>query len=124
MHRLGTGAAGYVEDPLLVQVTLGRGSRTDEVRLVCEGCVERCPIGLRVDRDRHDLELAKRAADANGDLASVGDEDLPEDRHLPRILLGGEVRRAADPGASRRRAEPDELIVINAGNRIARLRLG
>ena len=46
-------------------------------------------IGLRVDRDRRDPELAQRAQDADRDLTAVGDEDLPE-----HDLAVPEARRA------------------------------
>ena len=86
MNRLGAGPLRGVDDPLLVQVALGRRPGADEIRLVRERCVERSTVGYRVDRDRRDLQLAERPADANCDLAAVGDQNLGEGLHLPRIL--------------------------------------
>ena len=40
--------------------------------------MQRPSVGLRVHGDRADPELAQRAEDADGDLASVGDQDLAE----------------------------------------------
>ena len=45
-------------------------------------------VGLRVDRDRADAELAQGAEHTDGDLAAVGDEDLRERRHADAYSLG------------------------------------
>ena len=75
-----------VEDPLLVEVALGRRAGPEEEGLVGLRDVERAPVGLRVHGDGTDPELAQRAEDADGDLATVGDEDFAEDGHDRRIL--------------------------------------
>ena len=95
VDRLGAGALGRVEHALLVQVALGRRAGPEQVRLVRGGDVQRAPVGLRVDGDGGDLELAQRAEDADGDLPAIGDQDLGERRH----------EGAFSPLAARRRAD-------------------
>jgi hypothetical protein len=51
------------------------------VRLVGDPDVQRVAVGLRVDGDRSDPELAERPEDPDGDLAAVGDEHFGEGRH-------------------------------------------
>src|SRR5204862_804988 len=75
-----------LEDPLLVEVALGRPPWPNQVRLVRGRGMERVAVGLGVDRDRGDSELAQRPEDANGDLTTVGDEHLGERRHRRRIV--------------------------------------
>jgi hypothetical protein len=48
------------------------------VRLVGEADEDGVPVGLGVDRDTADARVLARADDADGDLATVGDEDLLE----------------------------------------------
>ena len=81
MNRFGAGPRGGLEQPLLVEVALGRGSRPDQVRLVCGSDMQRATVGLRIDGDGSDSELAQRAEDANRDLAAVGDENFREHGH-------------------------------------------
>jgi CDP-diacylglycerol--glycerol-3-phosphate 3-phosphatidyltransferase len=61
--------------------------------------VQRAAIGLRIDGDRADVELAKRSEDPDRDLAAVGDQNLRE-RH-GRIL-------------SQQVSLPDQLTVARA----------
>ena len=86
MDGLGAGAPCRLEDPFLVQIALRGRAGADEIRLVGEADVERTAVGLGVDGDRRDPQLAQRAEDADRDLAAVGDENLGEGRHLARIL--------------------------------------
>mgnify|MGYP001274292197 CR=1 FL=1 len=37
--------------------------------------MKRLPVGLGVNRDGFDIQLAAGAGDAHGDLAAVGDQD-------------------------------------------------
>jgi hypothetical protein len=48
--------------------------------------MQRSAVRFGVDRNRRDLQLAESATDADGDLASVGDQNLGEQLHPPRIL--------------------------------------
>ena len=64
---------------------LGRAG-TDQERLVGGARVERVPVGLRVDADRADAELAQRSGRSDRDLAPVRDEHFRGKRHGARIL--------------------------------------
>jgi hypothetical protein len=81
MDRLRAGAGRGLQDPLHEEVALGGRPRTDQVGLVRDPDVQRVAVGLRVDRDRSDPELAERPEDPDGDLAAVRDEDFGEGRH-------------------------------------------
>ena len=78
MDRLGARPQRRLDDAVAPQVALGRRPLADEVRLVRGGDVERAAIGLGVDGDGADPELAERPEDPHGDLAAVGNEDLRE----------------------------------------------
>ena len=78
VNRLGAGRSGGVEDRGDIEVALGRGRRADAVRLVGQPHVQRVAVGLGIDRDRADAQLAAGGGDADGDLAPVGDQDRGE----------------------------------------------
>ena len=78
------GALRRLDEALDLQIALRRRRRADQIRLVGEGDVERAAVGLGVDRDRPDPELAQRPEDADRDLPAVGDENLVE--HTPYSL--------------------------------------
>ncbi len=78
MERLGAGALGGIQDPLLVEIAIRRSARADEIRLVGEAGVQRSAVGLGVHGDRRDPELAKRSEDADCDLAAICNEDFRE----------------------------------------------
>ena len=88
MDRLRAGAPSGLEQPLADEVALGRRPGADQVRLVGAPHVERVPVGLGVDPDAPDPELAKRPEDPDRDLAAVCHQDFRErdGRHRPRIL--------------------------------------
>ena len=81
-----------------VQVRLARGRRTDPECLVRHPDVERVAIRVRVDRDGGDAEIPAGADDPDGDLPSVGDEDLPDGSGSPghgvRLARASERRRS------------------------------
>ena len=83
MDRLGVGHLGGGDDRRHVEVALRGRRRADADRLVGELHVLRVAVGLRIDDDRLDAELAAGALDAQGDLAAVGDQDLLEHRQPP-----------------------------------------
>ena len=60
----------------MLQVAARRRRGADAHRLVGEAHVQRARVGLGVDGDRRDAELAARADDAQRDFAAVRDEDL------------------------------------------------
>ena len=49
----------------------------DDIRLVRLEAVNGEPVFLRIDGDGAQAEFSRRAEDANGDLAAVGDEQFP-----------------------------------------------
>src|SRR5262249_10776220 len=68
-----------------VEVALRGGRAAEGERLVGVGRVERRAVGIRVDGDRAEAELAQGPEDPDGDLAPVGHQDL---REHARILSG------------------------------------
>ena len=76
VHAVGTAAPDRVEDRLGVEVALGGRAATQRERLVGQPDVKRVPVELGVHRHGGDAELAAGADDADGDLATVGDQDL------------------------------------------------
>ena len=83
MNRLGAGTPRRLEQPLDDEIALGGGWRADEVRLVGDAGVQSAAVGLGVDGNRPDAELAERAEDAHGDLAPVRHEHARERGHTP-----------------------------------------
>ena len=76
MHAVGAAVVDGVEDRLGVEVALGCGLPAERVGLVGEAHVERVAIEFAVHRDGADSELAGGANDPDGDLSTVGDQDL------------------------------------------------
>ena len=81
MHGLRAGALGSLEQLLDDEVALGGGQAPERVRLVGGRDVPRRPVGVGVDGNRADSQLAQGAEDPNRDLTPVRDEDFPE--HTP-----------------------------------------
>ncbi len=73
---VGAGAFDDVEDGVGVEVALGRGLAAECIGLVGVARVQRVSVELGVHRHGRDAELTARAHDADGDLTSVGDQDL------------------------------------------------
>ncbi len=88
MDRLRAAIVRDLDDALELQVGLrGRGA-TDVVCLICISRVDRIAVRVGIDGGGRDAELAARAHDPDGDLASVRDEDFLEElvvhpRHQP-----------------------------------------
>ena len=78
MHGLRARVAADLEDPLDVEVALGRGRPAQQVGLVGPLDVQCLAIELGVHGHRRDAHLAQRADDADSDLAAVGDQHLLE----------------------------------------------
>ena len=98
MDRFGSGALGGGEQVLDVEVRGRRRRFADQECLVGVTHVQRVSVGLGVDRDGADAELAQRPQHADGDLTSVGDEYLREHRGPRRVArpsgsLTGQLRR-------------------------------
>ena len=109
VDRLGPARPRRRDDPLDVQVALGGRAGPDQPRLVGAPHVQRPAIGLGVDRDRPDPELAQSAEDTDGDLAAVRDEHLAKRHGHGR---GSLVRRGAAPGAGLADALDDALELV------------
>ncbi len=86
MDRLGPRAQRRLDEHVGPEVALGSRAGADEVRLVGRAHVRAPPVGLRVDGNATDPELAQRPEDPDRDLAPVGDQHLREGRHTARIL--------------------------------------
>ena len=82
MDGVGAGDFGGADDRRHVQVAVGAARRADADVLVGEPDVQGVLVGLGVDGDRLDAQLAAGEDDAQRDLAAVGDQDLLE--HLLR----------------------------------------
>ena len=78
MNRLGAGQLRRFDDPVAAQIALARRRRPDEHRFVGLAHVRRARVGVGVDGDRRDAQLAAGADDPQRDLAAVGDQDLLE----------------------------------------------
>ena len=76
VDRLRARALGGVQDGVGEQIALAHRRGTDAVGLVGHGDVHRLGVGIGIDGDRLQAHAARRADDAAGDLATVGDEDL------------------------------------------------
>jgi hypothetical protein len=73
---LRAGAAGHVEQLLDDEIALAGRRRADVVRLVGEAHVGRVAVGVGVDGHGGDAQFARRAQDAHGDLAAVGNQQF------------------------------------------------
>ena len=85
VHGLGAGLAAGFHDIVDDQVGLRSRRRADGNGLVGHLDMQRVAVGLRVDGDRLDAELAGRLDDAAGDLAAIGDQDLLEHARPSRL---------------------------------------
>src|SRR5205807_5313317 len=92
VNRLRAAPLRGVDHLLRVEVALARGRGADPHGLVALFDVQRALVCLRVDRDGAHAHLARRASDAAGDLAAVGDEQLVE--HFARLLARCKGRAA------------------------------
>ena len=75
------GAKRSLDEHVPTEVALRGRARSDEVRLVGGAHVRAPPVGLRVDGDAAETELAQGAKDPDRDLATVRDEHLRERCH-------------------------------------------
>ena len=86
VHGLGPGILAGLDDGLDLQVALGGGNRADPDGDVGLAHVPGAGVGVGIDGDRTDAEVAQGPDDAAGDLAAVGDKHGAEQR------LGGGKR--------------------------------
>ena len=78
MNRVGAGDLGRAQHGRHVQIAVGAARRSDADVFVREADVQGVFVGLRVDRDGLDAELAAGADDAQRDLPAVSDQDFLE----------------------------------------------
>jgi hypothetical protein len=87
VHGVGTCVLRDAEQLVDDEIALGGGGRTDVKGLVGEPHVQRGAVGVGVDGDRLDAELAAGADDAHRDLAAVGHEHASDRTGLGEILF-------------------------------------
>lgn len=75
MDRVGAGHPGYAEQLVDVEIGVNRAaSPTDSMALVGGLDVAREPVFSGIHGNRPDAEVARRAEDAQCDLAAIGDK--------------------------------------------------
>ena len=85
MDRVGAGDLGRADHGRHVQVAVGAARRPDADVLVGELDVQRVLVGLGIDGDRLDAELAARVDDPQRHFAAIRDQDLLE--HASKRVL-------------------------------------
>ena len=80
MDRVDIGDLRRADDPVGPQVAVRALRAADADGLVGELDVERLDVGLGIDRQGLDAQLAAGANDPKGDFAAVGDEDFLDHR--------------------------------------------
>ena len=83
MNALRARALRDLDQPIDAEIALGRGRRSDRVRLVAFAHMQRVTISLGIDRNGAQPQPARRAGDPAGNLAAVGDQDRR--KHARRI---------------------------------------
>ena len=81
MHRLRAAAPRDIEDDIPAQIGLRGGCGADGIGLIRLAHMQRLRIGLAEDGDGLDAHAPRGADDADGDLATIGDEDFREHAH-------------------------------------------
>ena len=80
MDRLGAGRLRRRDDPVAAQIAFRDGRGADMHGLVGHRDMQRVGVGVGVDGDGAHAQAPRRADDAAGDLAAIGDQDLGEHR--------------------------------------------
>ena len=78
MNGLGAAPPRHVHNPLDAQVAFGRGRRPDVISLVGVAHVQRLAVSVGIDGYGADAHLPAGAHHAQGNLASIGNENLIE----------------------------------------------
>jgi hypothetical protein len=106
---VGPGLLGRGHDRGGGQVGLAGGRGPDPVRLVGHPDVQCLGVGVAVDGDGTQAELAAGPDDPDRDLAAVGHENRPDVHGPPIHLLHGALR---SPGAAATRCLPIDRLVV------------
>ncbi len=77
---------GDLDDAIAAQVGFLGGGRAEEVGFIGVTNVKPSPVGLREDAHRPEAEFAAGSDDADGDLPTVGDQDLVEHAYTPSAV--------------------------------------
>ena len=85
MDCLGIGDFGSRNDGGHIEIALGGRGRSDANRFVGKFDVFGFSVGFGIDHYRFDAEFATGALHAQGDLASVGNQDFFEHAQLPEF---------------------------------------
>ena len=93
MDCRGAPVARGVENHLAPQVTFLRARTADVYRLVAGRNVRGMRVGVGKHRDGADTQAPRRARDAAGDFAAIGDQQLAEHRRLGYFLGGAQAWR-------------------------------
>ena len=88
MNGVGAAVGGDFEDAVAAEVGVDGGRGAEAVGLVGVEDVEGGAVGVGVDGDGRDAELAAGPDEAEGDFAAIGDEDLAQGGHQRGILAG------------------------------------
>src|SRR5262245_49806483 len=91
MYRLRASRSSSADDRLDRQVTLRSRGGPDPHAMIGERRVQSVRVGVRIDGDGLDTHLAARADHADGDLATVRDEDLGEHHIRNTPNFGGRI---------------------------------
>ena len=78
MNSFGTGGASGTQDSLTNEIAFRRGRRPDADGFIRHLDVKRAAVGLGKNSHTADVHLAESANDANGDFASIGDQNFAE----------------------------------------------
>jgi hypothetical protein len=104
VDRLRAGLFRGGDDRRTVEIAVARRRRADSPGFVAGGHMQCGDVGIGVDGDRVDAHPARRAGDAAGDFAAVGNQDPVKHRALRsrrrRSVPGGCGRRRRPTGAA------------------------
>jgi hypothetical protein len=105
MDRLRARGERSGDDLLAHKVALTRRRRPDMHRLIGLPHMQRLGVGIRIDRDRADTHLARRADNPAGNLAAIGDEEGFDHQYLrwfrhPELVSGSMPQRFSHSGRS------------------------
>ena len=85
MDGLGAGRQCCSDDLVGAQIAFRNGRGADMHGLVGHGDMQRLRVGVGIDRDRAHAQPPRRAHDAAGDLAAIGDQDFLEHQSFSAV---------------------------------------